>query len=177
MAFKEAFYGYKGALAQWRALRKSTNERSVDVNVSAFLSWVGPGTVRAVGKLTPVIGSRIPVIPRPSGLAARHLVVDAVVFQVQPRGGIARVWRSLLPILLSHMRNLGWDVTIILRGTDRIPFESISNGFVGKVTLAPYLHGGAKTEESKTLAELKEDEEMLSTLMKRLEATVFLSTL
>lgn len=177
VAFKEKFYGYKRALAQWRVLRKATSAHSLGVNISSYLDWVGPRTVMAVGKLSPAISPSVPVIPLPAGFAKPHLVVDGVVFQVQPYGGISRVWRSILPLLLAHLAGIGWDVTVIVRGDDALPFAINDDRFVGKVFLPPYIAHETKRHQVSQLQKLERDEVILGEWMLRLNATVFLSTL
>jgi glycosyltransferase involved in cell wall biosynthesis len=106
LQFKEQYYGYKDAVAQWEKLQKQNN---FPVLLRDYFAWVGDGTqvdkVDTLG-IVPIaqkendiwrflqpeeVQSKISNIQQPIPL----ILIDGVFFQLYSTG-IARVWKSLL---------------------------------------------------------------------------------
>jgi glycosyltransferase involved in cell wall biosynthesis len=106
LQFKEQYYGYRDAVAQWKKLQQQTN---FPLFLRDYFAWVGDGTqvnkVDAIG-IVPIaqkdnntwrflqpdeVQSKISNIQQPTPL----ILIDGVFFQLYSTG-IARVWKSLL---------------------------------------------------------------------------------
>ncbi|MBE9121947.1 FkbM family methyltransferase [Tychonema sp. LEGE 07199] len=107
LAFKEQYYGYKNAVAQWQKLQVETK---FPVRLGNYLSWVQDGTMvdRAESFGVEPIARRDQdrnlwrfvqpdELPRQTAMQklTPRIIVDGVFFQLY-NTGIARVWRSLL---------------------------------------------------------------------------------
>lgn len=181
VAFKEKFYGYEGALAEWNNLVIATHSRSVElpVELSRYLSWIPHGTF-ADRPLRRAVARNATVIPIPShqGTFDTTIMIDTVTFQpdISERKGIWRVWRGIFPHLLhmlytySHKSIL---VVILVRSASLISplevvdlFPSTIHGMVLMRRIPLY-----------DLSDIDRDETMLNTLAIQYRASVFLSTL
>ena len=108
LRFKETYYGYRGALAGWRELRKAVDSSRGPVRLGDFLPWVKDDTLvdsadrRGVRLLAresdggewTFQASEAPTLP-----AVRRdgpIVVDGVIFEYAANSGVERVWRSFL---------------------------------------------------------------------------------
>jgi len=109
LQFKEQYYGYANAVAEWRALQAHT---TFPVRLSQYFSWVQDGTMVDTANscgVTPIakrekdtdIWEFCPPEELPGKTATTTpistptIVIDGVFFQLY-RTGIARVWNSLL---------------------------------------------------------------------------------
>jgi len=109
LQFKEQYYGYANAVAEWRALQAHT---TFPVRLSQYFSWVQDGTMVDTANscgVTPMakrekdtdIWEFCPPEELPGKTATTTpistptIVIDGVFFQLY-RTGIARVWNSLL---------------------------------------------------------------------------------
>ena len=106
VAFKEAYYGYDGAVAGWKRLQEAPE----GVFLADYFPWVNDdsrvSTVNAVG-VRPLAAvdldgtwhfSAVPPPPAVAAITAEpkpKIALDGVFFQ-RHNTGIARVWRSLL---------------------------------------------------------------------------------
>jgi glycosyltransferase involved in cell wall biosynthesis len=108
LQFKEQYYGYKNAVAQWQKLQEQTQ---FPVLLRQYFPWVGDATQVNTAKSSGVV----PIAQRESNSEAWRflqleelhgqsikiekssptIIVDGVFFQLY-KTGIARVWRSLL---------------------------------------------------------------------------------
>ncbi|MEG4231952.1 FkbM family methyltransferase [Microcoleus sp. Pol11C3] len=108
LRFKERYYGYKNAVAEWMSLQTAT---SFPVRLGNYFSWVSDGTLvntaEALG-ISPIARrqkdsnewhfQQPQKVQRQTMLAHQQpprIIVDGVFFQLY-NTGIARVWRSLL---------------------------------------------------------------------------------
>lgn len=107
LQFKQRYYGYKNAVAEWISLQAAT---SFPVRLGNYFSWVSDGTMintaEALG-IAPIARRdndsnewhfvQPEKVQKQTTLAEQSLkiVVDGVFFQLY-NTGIARVWRSLL---------------------------------------------------------------------------------
>lgn len=106
--FKEDYYGYRGALAGWRELKKDVQLSRGPLRLGDYLPWVQDDTL-----VDSADRRGIPLLARESregswtfGAADAQaappprrdgpIVLDGVIFQYGANGGIERVWRSLL---------------------------------------------------------------------------------
>jgi hypothetical protein len=198
VAFKGAFYGYGNAVPGWQALQQAA---SLPVNASQYLPWLRPeprfletmvDTPEAWARYrqggqplscmlpwpTPAERLERNVSPREGEPGRVHIALDMVALQIEPRGGIVRVWRSVLPSLLAELMNARRRVrlTFFQRGT---PLDegwvrelqswlsearSLSAVDLEVLRIAPYIPGPS-------------DEIMLASLCRQLHVQVFLSTL
>jgi len=109
IAFKEKYYGYRNAVAQWLRLQQVTE---FPVLLRDYFAWVKDKTIVDTAEslgIIPIV-NRNPVtgeynfLSHDSGHRLENssidvkptIVFDAVIFQLNPHGGIARVWSSLL---------------------------------------------------------------------------------
>jgi glycosyltransferase involved in cell wall biosynthesis/predicted O-methyltransferase YrrM len=109
LQFKEQYYGYANAVAEWRALQAHTK---FPVRLSQYFSWVQDGTMVDTANscgVTPMakrekdtdiweFGSPDELPNKTAittSIATPTIVIDGVFFQLY-RTGIARVWNSLL---------------------------------------------------------------------------------
>ena len=106
LQFKEKYYGYKGALAQWKSLQEQTK---FPVYLSQYFSWVQDATMVDKAEscgIVPIAQKdknndswKFVQIQQPRKTVKLQIppivVIDAVFFQLF-QTGIARVWRSLL---------------------------------------------------------------------------------
>lgn len=123
--FKEAFYGYPGAVDAWRELQ-SLSPNALPVNLSQYLPWLCGEkrfiTTMAGSSDRPAIAAHVPIVPLPpdlsiTSLEARspqlpllsschiHVAIDLVVLQMFALG-ITRVWLSILPLVLNRLHQL-----------------------------------------------------------------------
>ena len=107
LVFKERYYGYKNALAQWRALQ--THKGSGELK--GFFRWVSDNTIfddaafyliDPIAKTEPATGrwrfdglGRLPEPQRASAAKRPQIVVDGIFWQYLS-SGIGRVWENLL---------------------------------------------------------------------------------
>jgi glycosyltransferase involved in cell wall biosynthesis len=108
--FKEAYYGYTGAVERWRELRDAVPAANGPLRLGDYLPWVPDDTL-----VDAAARRRVPLLARERGdgtwsfahgTASRStatpaprdgvIVVDGVFFQMGLNSGIARVWRSFL---------------------------------------------------------------------------------
>ena len=110
VAFKEAFYGYSGAISGWTRLQTAP----LPANLSDFLPWAFKNTlVDRPGKAA--FFGDIPLNEAPTPAEAQKeidrvhttqeterqvVVIDCVAFQRKRSGGIRRVWSNILPKLV-----------------------------------------------------------------------------
>ena len=106
--FKESYYGYRDALAQWRKLTGAVEAAHGPLRLGDYLPWVHDDTLvdsaerRRVRLLARKNDEEVwefaPAGPPPEPASSRDgvIVVDGVVFQYGANGGIERVWRSFL---------------------------------------------------------------------------------
>ena len=102
--FKEQYYGYKGAVSQWKALQSETNLPTLLRN---YFSWVSDNTMVNTAESLGVVpiaqkeaSSAIWQFLEPNkqlkpGAKRKKIIIDGVFFQIN-NTGIARVWISLL---------------------------------------------------------------------------------
>jgi glycosyltransferase involved in cell wall biosynthesis len=99
LAFKESYYGYKGALAQWEALQRAAGAGLL----RDYFQWVSDETLfddaarHAIAPLARLDGD-VWRFDAAQALAKKQtplIVVDGVFFQYH-KTGIARVWTNLL---------------------------------------------------------------------------------
>lgn len=164
--FKERYYGYAGAVDQWRRLQ---NAARFPARLGDYFAWVRDNTrVDRVGQRR--IGRDVAPVPwrfeteTHQGEAERpHIVIDGVIFQLQHQRplGISRVWRNLLPELLDALPEARF--TLLERRGFPIPPVAMARHVV-----APYKLG----DESA----LDDDDEMLRRTCKSLGADLFIST-
>jgi glycosyltransferase involved in cell wall biosynthesis len=100
LAFKETYYGYANAVADWRALQAETN---LPVPVRSYFSWVSdrPGQTTLVDYAERAALSRtLPVAhhrARAAAAAGRGaIVIDGLFWARSRHSGIAQVWNNLL---------------------------------------------------------------------------------
>jgi glycosyltransferase involved in cell wall biosynthesis len=107
LAFKELYYGYKDARAQWRALQAHKGSGAL----KDFLHWVPDNTmfddgshyfVDPIAKADPVSGrwtfggiGLLPKARREAAVRRPRILVDGIFWQYLA-GGIGRVWENLL---------------------------------------------------------------------------------
>lgn len=108
LRFKETYYGYRGALAGWRELKKAVDSSKGPVRLGDYLPWVEDDTLvdsaerRGVHLLARESGEGgweletaravVPPVPSREG----PIVVDGVIFEYAANSGVERVWRSFL---------------------------------------------------------------------------------
>lgn len=97
LRFKEDYYGYKNAVAGWKALQKETK---FPVPLRQFLGWVndetlvdraetGAHSIKLARRREQIVGER------GSGAPAK-IVIDGIFYQRSRQSGIAQVWTNLL---------------------------------------------------------------------------------
>jgi tetratricopeptide (TPR) repeat protein/glycosyltransferase involved in cell wall biosynthesis/GT2 family glycosyltransferase len=166
--FKEDYYGYTGAVRQWRRLQTVSD---LPVRLSSYFGWVHDTTLvdrvenRIIGKKVPPvlledIGRSVPF---KLGQGRPHIVIDGVIFQLQAgrAQGISRVWSNLFPELarqLPHAR-----ITVLQREGFPVPAPDAEIH-----TIPPYQLGNAE--------QLDADDEMLRKVCHDLKADIFIST-
>lgn len=107
LSFKELYYGYKDARAQWRALQAHKGSGQL----KDFFGWVSDDTmfddaarylIDPLTKLDPATGrwnfegvGRLPKARRETAVKRPRIVVDGIFWQ-HLSGGIGRVWENLL---------------------------------------------------------------------------------
>ncbi|MFZ1987176.1 MAG: glycosyltransferase, partial [Desulfatitalea sp.] len=112
--FKESYYGYAGAVAQWRRLQQV---KELPVRLGDYLNWVKDAACVDQPERA-VIGRNVPPVAWPlrAQKEARrpHIVIDGVIFQLQHRRplGIARVWSNLLPSLVRAIPNARFTLLV-----------------------------------------------------------------
>ena len=121
VAFKEEYYGYWGAVENWKKLQIKASE-TAPVLLSHYFPWVLDSTsaqrISSKKDSNQDIGRKPPMI-----------LVDGVVFQFPWLGGINRVWKSILSEWVAQ--GLGEYVTVLNRnntfpgiaGINSIPFS------------------------------------------------------
>ncbi len=104
LQFKQRYYGYQDAVAQWQHLQ---SQPDFPVFLRDYFAWVKDETVVdrvedcgvvPIAHRHPDSGRwqfRTDIVPTFAKLPAPKIAVDGVAFQLL-RGGISRVWRSLL---------------------------------------------------------------------------------
>lgn len=121
VAFKEEYYGYKGAVHQWEKLQIEVGTSS-PVLLSEYFPWVSDHT----------FAQRIPANKRVEHDAPGKppmILVDGVIFQYPWLGGINRVWKSILHEWAKS--GLGERITVLDRnnsfpgipGINSVPFR------------------------------------------------------
>lgn len=169
--FKERYYGYTGAVEQWRRLQKA---EQWPVDLKAYLAWVRDHAEadlvenRTIGRtVSPVpfdFTARRPKEPSPPRV---RIVIDGVIFQLQHQRplGIARVWKNLFKVLAETLEPSGSrpDITVLERRGFPVPWTDSQ-----PVQVAPLVLGGED--------DLDRDDEQLSAVCTRLKADLFLST-
>ncbi|MDA8140089.1 MAG: glycosyltransferase [Desulfobacteraceae bacterium] len=164
--FKEAYYGYKGAVQQWRRLQQA---EVLPARLKEYLAWVKDSACadrvekRTIGHGVAPVRWRFEESKLESASKKIHIVIDGVIFQLQHRQpmGISRVWRNLLPELIKVLPDARF--TILERRGFTVPFDAIP-----RHTIAPYIFGGEKA--------LDHDDEMLRRVCQELKADLFIST-
>ncbi|MFZ1985883.1 MAG: tetratricopeptide repeat protein [Desulfatitalea sp.] len=164
--FKEAYYGYKGAVDQWRRLQ---NAERYPVRVGQYLGWVKDHSLadrvaqRTIGRAVDPIAWRFDD-PAPT-IASQdlHIVIDGVIFQLQHKRplGIARVWQNLLPELVKTLPQARF--TVLERRGFAVPFTDMP-----RHTVNPYVLGDENA--------LDNDDEMLRQACAELQADLFVSS-
>lgn len=108
LRFKETYYGYHGALAGWRELRKTVDSSRGPVRLGDYLPWVDDDTlvdsaerrrVRLLAHETDEGVWALEATPHPTVSAPVEdgpIVVDGVIFEYAANSGVERVWRSFL---------------------------------------------------------------------------------
>jgi glycosyltransferase involved in cell wall biosynthesis len=106
--FKESYYGYSGAVAQWQELTKAVDAAHGPLRLGDYLPWVQDDTlvdsaerrrVRLVARQDDEgVWEFGPAEPPAEPASGRDdtIVIDGIIFQYGTNGGIERVWRSLL---------------------------------------------------------------------------------
>lgn len=105
IAFKEKYYGYKNAVEQWLKLQEVDQ---FPVHLKDYFTWVKDETLIDIARTLGVS----PIAYREEHTDCWRFsyadvndekeeprpicVIDGVIFQINPKGGIARVWSSLL---------------------------------------------------------------------------------
>jgi tetratricopeptide (TPR) repeat protein/glycosyltransferase involved in cell wall biosynthesis len=166
--FKEDYYGYIGAVRQWRQLQEV---KAFPVRLSSYFGWVRDDTLvdrvekRTIGRSVPPVRiDNIMVSDHEHTLQKDpHVVVDGVIFQLQAgrSQGISRVWSNLISELTRQYPDA--RVTVLQREGFPVPVTSAAVH-----TVSPYLMG---SEE-----QLDRDDEMLQGVCHDLKADLFLST-
>jgi glycosyltransferase involved in cell wall biosynthesis len=152
--FKEDYYGYKGALGQWKALNSAP---SFPIKLRDYFGWVQDGT--EVNRCSS-LGIR-PLVPASELVdsAPKNFTVafDAVFFQYF-QTGIARLWRSIIQ-------------------------EWVKSGFIENVCIldrngtAPKIQGAHyKRVPPHNYANLQEDRGILESACREIGAKVFISS-
>ncbi|MGA3065980.1 MAG: glycosyltransferase family 1 protein [Tepidisphaeraceae bacterium] len=98
IAFKQEYYGYKGAVAGWLALQAV---EEFPAPLARYFPWVRDATQvqRAEVYVEPLLfdAGLAGLMPPGAGRAKKPtIVVDGIFFQLDPASGIGRVWSSLL---------------------------------------------------------------------------------
>jgi len=97
LAFKESYYGYKNAVADWQALQRETQ---FPVPLKRYFGWVKDGTMvdRAkTGALSRRFAERrARVLAECDPKRAGTIVIDGCFYQRSASSGIAQVWNNLL---------------------------------------------------------------------------------
>ena len=108
LRFKETYYGYHGALAGWRELRKAVSASKGPVRLGDYLPWVEDDTLvdsaerRRVQLFARETGEgewgfeAAPTSAPPAPSADGPIVVDGVIFEYAVNSGVERVWGSFL---------------------------------------------------------------------------------
>ncbi len=174
VAFKETYYGYQGAVAQWQRLQRA---QEFPVLLRDYLAWVGDNTqADRVGRA--VIGAQVPPVPwdfstapapaaaelkSASNLPALQIVIDGLVFQDKPHRhlGISRIWKHLIPELVKQLPHC--SIILLKRQGTSISFAGVTEVAV------PAYQPGAE-------AVLDADDAMLGQVCAELNADLFLST-
>jgi glycosyltransferase involved in cell wall biosynthesis len=106
--FKESYYGYSGAVAQWQELTKAVDAARGPLRLGDYLPWVQDDTLvdSAERRRVRLLARRNdedvwefgPAEPPAEPAFGRDdtIVIDGIIFQYGTNGGIERVWRSLL---------------------------------------------------------------------------------
>lgn len=97
LEFKQDYYGYSDALASWAELKKTNKP----VLLGDYFKWVTAPTVvddasRMGVPQTGFQASDEPVSQSQPKAPKPHIVIDGAFFQINPRSGIARFWKSIL---------------------------------------------------------------------------------
>ncbi len=167
--FKEVYYGYKGAVAQWQRLQQ---ERRFPLLLKDHLQWVrDESAADRVDRRT--IGAHVqpvswPFAERQGAITAEHrtggpIIIDGVIFQLQagrPRG-ISRVWQNLIPELAALLPDR--SIIVLQRKGFPVPLDGIQ-----QVEIPPYSMGPDSL--------LDEDDAMLAETCRKLDAGLFVST-
>jgi tetratricopeptide (TPR) repeat protein/glycosyltransferase involved in cell wall biosynthesis len=166
--FKEDYYGYTGAVDQWRQLQKV---KDLPVRLASYFGWVHDGTqVDSVENRT--IGKNVPPVllddisdhqNEKTTQNTPHLIIDGVIFQLQAGRphGISRVWRNLIQGL--HEQMPGARISVLQRDGFPVPVSDAAIHIVPCFELGDHRH-------------LDADDEMLGRVCRALKADVFLST-
>jgi glycosyltransferase involved in cell wall biosynthesis/Flp pilus assembly protein TadD len=166
--FKEDYYGYTGAVDQWRKLQKA---KDLPVRLSSYFGWVHDETQvdkvenRTIGKNVPPVSLEdiIDHNKKKTTQKALHLVIDGVIFQLQAgrAQGISRVWSNLISHLVRQMPRA--RITVLERDGFPVP---VSNAAIHKVP--PFQLGNDRY--------LDADDELLRCACRDLKADIFMST-
>ncbi len=97
LAFKEAYYGYRQACANWRKLQE---EARLPVLLREYFPWVNDNTLVDLTEKSAVSKKmarmREQIVARKKTGRRSHIILDGVFFQRSIHSGIAQVWNNLL---------------------------------------------------------------------------------
>lgn len=178
VAFKEIYYGYRNAVAQWHKLQQV---QKFPVYLRDYLQWVTDNAQadrvedRVIGRDVEPVHWELTSTTRAATIQSSsvespstkkrplRVAIDGVIFQLQAGRplGISRVWRSLIPEIAKQMP----ECSIILLERSGFPIEI--NG-VTKHEIPAYRLGQS--------AVLDADDVMLTQVCTNLQVDVFLST-
>ncbi|MDX1762804.1 MAG: glycosyltransferase, partial [bacterium] len=167
--FKEIYYGYEDAVAQWQRLQQ---ERRFPLLLKNHLQWVrDDAAADRIERGT--IGAHVPPVSWPwsgeeagittAGRTGGSIVIDGVIFQLQagrPRG-ISRVWQNLIPELKALLPNR--SIIVLQREGFPLPIKGIE-----RYEIPAYAMGDDVL--------LDRDDAMLTETCRKLGADLFLST-
>ena len=112
----------------WRLANAGTVADAPPFAAAAILGVGGPAARAVPAPLPATAAAEVlravatwPAPPRSETDARRIAVVDGVVFQRVPSGGIARVWRELLPRLAANLNKKGWRLRVLRRAGSALP--------------------------------------------------------
>lgn len=186
VAFKEAFYGYDGALSAWSSLRQAVTSgiAVIPVDLASRLPWVPQHSLGTPPQYS-AVGYHVPVAPRhpdeaSSGVApepgcgrsraARRpaLIIDGAIWGLKSttQGGISRVWTELVPRVAARADAAGIDTVVLQRGNAPIPPFNLT----GRVSRA------VSIRKTVPVAWGEADGKLLAEICRSLGAIAFVST-